>query len=273
MSDNVIIIKPTKGLASLNIREIFRYKELFFALVERDFKVRYKQTVIGVLWAVIQPLTTMVVFSFFFGKIAKIPSEGVPYPIFSFAGLILWTYFTGAITQSSNSVIGNTNLISKVYFPRLIIPLASTMVGLIDYAIALIILLGLMLYFGYIPTINIILLPFILFITWILAAGLGFWFSSTNVLFRDVKFLIGFIIQLWLYATPVIYPLSVAGQFEWLVKLNPMTGLIETHRAIFLGVSSLQLGLLAFSAVISIIVFWTGLIYFKSMEKRFADVI
>lgn len=272
MSD-ITVIKPAKRIPSINLAEILKYRELFMSLVERDFKVRYKQTFIGVLWAVLQPFATMVVFSFFFGKIAQIPSEGIPYPVFSFAGLLLWTYFSNAITQASNSIVGNAALISKVYFPRPIIPLASTMVGLIDYAVALVILLGLMLYFGYLPTPNIILLPLVLLFTWILSAGLGFWFSATNVLFRDIKYLIGFVIQLWLYATPVIYPLSVAGQFEWLVKLNPMTGLIETHRAIFLGGTDIQLNLLAFSATTSLIIFITGLLYFKSLEKQFADVI
>jgi len=273
MNETTIIIKPKKGLVSLNLGELYRYRELFVTLVSRDIKIRYKQTVIGGLWAILQPFTTMVLFSFFFGKIAKIPSDGIPYPIFSYAGLLLWTYFANAVSTASSSVAGNAGLIQKVYFPRPIIPLAATMVGLIDYAVALIILFGLMIGYGYVPTINIILLPVILFLTWMFAAGIGLWFSATNVLFRDVKILLGFMMQLWIYATPVIYPLSVAEQFKWIVTLNPMTGLIEAHRSLFLGTPMVSFGILLYSALVAFIVFWTGLIYFKTVEKRFADEI
>jgi lipopolysaccharide transport system permease protein len=271
--NKITIIRPKNGIATLELGELFRFRELFLTLVSRDFKVRYKQTVIGILWAVLQPLATMIVFSFFFGKIAKIPSEGIPYPIFSFAGLIIWTYFSLSITSASNSIVGNGGLISKVYFPRPIIPLASTMVGLIDYLISVFILFGLMLYYGFTPTVNIIFLPFLMFFVWLLATGVGFWFSATNVIYRDVKFLIGFIMQLWIYATPVIYPLSVAGQFKWIVTLNPMTGLVEAHRALFLGKPEIDLMVLLYSMVFSIFIFISGFYYFKLMEKRFADVI
>ncbi len=267
------IIKPQKGFASLNIGEIIKYRELFITLVSRDIKVRYKQTVIGGLWAIIQPLSTMVLFSFFFGKIAKIPSDGIPYPIFSYAGLLLWTYFSGAVNTASNSIASNVGLITKVYFPRPIIPLAATMVGLIDYAIALVILIGLMTVYGYRPTVNILLLPLILFLTWMFSAGISLWFSATNVLFRDMRIILSFIMQLWIYATPVIYPLSVAGQFKWIVTLNPLTGLIEAHRSMFLGTPMVSFGILMYSALIAFIVFWTGMVYFKSVERRFADEI
>jgi len=268
-----IIIKPQKGLASLNLLEIIKYRELFLSLVLRDIKVRYKQTIVGSLWAIIQPLTAMVLFSFFFGKIAKIPSDGIPYPIFSYAGLLLWTYFSGAVNMASGSVASNAGLITKVYFPRPIIPIAATMVGLIDYAIALIILIGMMIFYKFTPTINIIFLPILLFFTWLLSAGIGFWFSATNVLYRDIKILLGFIMQLWIYATPVIYPLSVAGNFKWIVVLNPMTGIIESHRSIFLNTPMPDLGILIYSALFAIVVFITGLFYFKSIERRFADEI
>jgi lipopolysaccharide transport system permease protein len=267
------IIQPRHGLSALNLKELIRYRELFFTFVERDFKVRYKQTVIGAAWAILQPLTTMVLFSFFFGKIAKIPSDGIPYPVFSYAGLLLWTYFSNAVNVASSSVTSNAGLISKVYFPRLIIPLSSTMVGLIDYGYALLILFGLMFAFGFFPTAWIILLPVVLLTTWMLATGVGLWLAATNVLYRDVKIIISFILQLWIYATPVIYPLSVAGNFRWIVVLNPMTGLIESHRAIFLGTPAIPWISLAYSVIAALVIFWSGMVYFKSIERRFADEI
>jgi len=267
------VIQPRRGLAALNLKELIQYRELFFTFVERDFKVRYKQTIIGAAWAIIQPFTTMVLFSFFFGKLAQIPSDGMPYPVFSYAGLLLWTYFSNSISLSSGSVTGNAGLISKVYFPRLIIPLSSTLIGFIDYAVALIILLGLMVVYGILPTYGILLLPLILLITWLFATGVGLWLAATNVLFRDVKIVISFILQLWIYATPVIYPLSVAGNFKWIVVLNPMTGLIETHRSIFLGTPAIPWGSFIYSIITAILVFWSGMLYFKSIERRFADEI
>lgn len=267
------IIQARHGIAALNLRELLTYRELFSTFIERDFKVRYKQTILGALWAILQPLTTMVLFSFFFGKIAKIPSDGVPYPVFSYAGLLLWTYFSNAINTASMSVTSSAGLISKVYFPRLIIPLSSTMVGFIDYGYALIIMLGLMFAFGYVPTIGILLLPLLLFVTWLFATGVGLWLSATNVLYRDVKIVTSFILQLWIYATPVIYPLSVAGSFRWIVILNPMTGLIETHRSIFLGTPAIPWASLIYSICAALLVFWGGMLYFKSIERRFADEI
>lgn len=267
------VIKPRKGLSSINLKEIIAYKELLFTFVERDFKVRYKQTLLGAAWAILQPLTTMVLFSFFFGKIAKIPSDGIPYPVFSYAGLLLWTYFSNAINVASTSVTSNAGLISKVYFPRLIIPLSSTLVGFIDYGFAFVILLLLMAYFGFVPTIGIIMLPILLFVTWLFATGVGLWLAATNVLYRDVKIIISFVLQLWIYATPVIYPLSVAGNFRWIVILNPMTGLIEAHRSIFLGVPTIPWISLLYSTLSAFVIFWSGMVYFKSIERRFADEI
>lgn len=267
------IIKPNTGLAALNLKELFKYRELFYTFVERDLKIRYKQTVLGVLWAILQPLTTMILFSFFFGKIAKIPSDGIPYPVFSYAGLLLWTYFSNAVSTSSNSVISSAGLISKVYFPRLIVPLSSTMIGLFDYFIAFFILLGLMFAYQIPLNFTVILLPFILLITWMFASGIGLWFSATNVLYRDVRIVLSFIMQLWIYATPVIYPLSVAGNFRWIVVLNPMTALIETHRSIFLGQPAIPWAGLLYSTLATFAIFWSGMVYFKSIERRFADEI
>jgi homopolymeric O-antigen transport system permease protein len=267
------IIKPPKKINFVDIQEIIKYKELLFTLVERDVKVRYKQTIIGGLWAILVPFATMVLFSFFFGKIAQIPSDNIPYPIFSYSGLLLWTYFSTALGAASNSLISNSGIISKVYFPRIIIPMSATITGLIDYLIASLVVVGLMIYFNFSPNFNILLLPVVVFFTWMLAAGVGFWLSATNVLFRDIKYLVSFILQLWIYATPVIYPLSVAGKFKWLVTLNPMSGLIEAHRAMILGHQAVNFEILAGSIIVTLIIFFTGIIYFKSIEHYFADVI
>lgn len=271
--DVVTIIKPSKKFNLKDLKEIYQFRELFFTLVERDIKVRYKQTIIGGLWAIVRPFTTMVLFSFFFGKIAKIPSDGIPYPIFSYSGLLLWTYFSSAVNSASNSLIGSAGLISKVYFPRLIIPLSSTILGLFDYVIASIFVVVFMIYFQFIPKATILLLPLVIFFTWMLAAGVGFWLSATNVLFRDIKYLVSFILQLWIYATPVIYPFSVAGKFKWLVTINPMSGLIEAHRSMMLGHQAVNYSIFAISIVLTLIIFTTGLLYFKSIERKFADVI
>lgn len=273
MSEKITIIKPKKGFIPINFNELWEFRELFFTFVERDLKIRYKQTVLGIMWAILQPLTTMILFSFFFGKIAKIPSDGIPYPIFSYAGLLLWTYFANSVSTSSNSVISSAGLISKVYFPRLIIPLSSTMIGLFDYCIAFFILLGLMFAYKIPLSFTVILLPFILLITWMFASGIGLWFSATNVLYRDVRIVLSFIMQLWIYATPVIYPLSVAGNFRWIVILNPMTAIIETHRSIFLGQPVIPWMGLLYSTLATFIIFLSGMLYFKFIERHFADEI
>jgi lipopolysaccharide transport system permease protein len=271
--ESITIIKPKKGLIPIDIKEIFKYRELLWTFIVRDIKVRYKQTIIGGLWAILQPFLTMVVFSFFFGKIAKMPSEGVPYPIFSYSGLLLWTYFANSVSNASNSLVGGASLITKVYFPRIILPLSASLVGLLDYFIAGTIILGFMLYYNFIPSIYLFLLPLILFFTWMLGAGVGFFLSAINVKYRDVKYALPFFIQLWIYATPVIYPASVAGQFEWVVKLNPMSGLIEAHRTMILGHHPINWGMLGSSMVFSLIIFISGIYYFKSVERYFADVI
>ncbi len=268
-----LLIKAKNRFTLEDIKEIYEYRELFFTLVERDIKVRYKQTVIGGLWAIIKPLSTMVVFSFFFGKIAGIPSENIPYPIFSYAGLTLWMYFSTAVASSSESVVGSGGLISKVYFPRIIVPLASTMVGLVDYIVASIILTAMMIWFGFMPGISIIALPVVIFFTWLLASGVGLWLSATNVLYRDVRYLTSFLVQLWIYATPVIFPLNVAGRFQWIVNFNPMSGLINTHRTVILNHQAIDYPVLIFSMFMSVVIFLSGVVYFRSIEHKFADVI
>jgi lipopolysaccharide transport system permease protein len=230
----VTVIKAKKGLGNFDLKELWSYRELFWVLAFREFQVRYKQTIIGILWAIIRPLLTMVVFTFLFGQIAKIPTEGIPYPIFSYSGLVLWTYFSSAVAQSSNSMIMNSKLITKVYFPRVIIPASSTVVGLIDYAISFVIVFGLMVYYHYSLTWGILLVPVILFFTWLLSVGIGLWFSALNVKYRDVQYALPFFTQTLMYITPVIYAVSLAGKYQWVLAINPLSGLIEAHRKLVL---------------------------------------
>ena len=273
MSEQITIIKPKPRWQFINLKEIYQYRELFWTFVVRDIKIRYKQTIIGGLWAILQPFATMVVFSIFFGVVAKISSEGMPYPIFSYSGLLLWAYFTSALSSASNSLVSSSNLITKVYFPRIIIPLAATLTGMIDYAIASLVLGGLMAYYHIIPTATILLLPFLLILTWLLASGMGFWLSAINVKYRDVRYAVPFFIQLMLFLTPVIYPVSIAPRFrQWLI-LNPMTGIIEAHRAAILGNNLINMEFLGYSIIITLAIFISGAFYFKSVEKYFADII
>jgi len=273
MSNIITVIKPNKGFSLSDIREIYTYRDIFLSFVERDIKVRYKQTVVGGAWAIIRPLFSMILFTFFFGKIAKIPSDSIPYPIFSYSGLLLWSYFSTAVSQVSSSLVSNKALVSKVYFPRIIIPLAASLAGLVDYAIASIILIGMMIYFQILPPVSIVFLPIIMFFTWMLATGVGFWLAATNVLYRDVQYLTSFLMQLWIYATPVIYPLSVAGNYTWIVSLNPVSGLIEAHRSLWLGHQPVRFDILLFSLLMTLIIFVTGALYFKRVERIFADII
>ena len=274
MRTDSVIIKPRNKWISIDFNELWKYRELLYFLVWRDVKVRYKQTVIGAGWAIIQPFVTMIIFTIFFGNIAKIPSDGVPYPIFSYSGLLLWIYFSTSVSSSSNSVVGSSNLITKVYFPRLIIPLTSSLAGMVDYCIAFIILVLMMIYYGITPGFSIIFLPIVLFLTFITATGFGLWFSSLNVKYRDVRHALPFFIQLLLFATPVIYPLTfVPEKYRWLLSLNPMSGIIEVHRACILGNKSIDLNTLSISVSISLIIFISGLFYFRRTERFFADII
>lgn len=268
----VTIIKPKRGFIPIDFKELWQYKELLITLALRDIKVRYKQTVIGGLWAILQPLLTMVIFTFFFGNILKISSEGFPYAIFSYAGLLLWTYFSSSLSSASDSLVANSSLLSKIYFPRIMLPLYSTLSGLLDYAVASIILFGLMFYYKIAFTLYLPLILVVLFFTWMLASGMGFWLSAFNVKYRDVRHALPFFIQMLIFITPVIYPISVAGKFKWLLMLNPMTGFIEAHRAIILG-KALNVEMMLVSIVLTIVIFITGAIYFKSVERSFADVI
>lgn len=273
MSDQITIIKPSGKLQFLNPRELWSYRELITSLVKRDIQVRYRQTIIGGLWAIMQPLTTMVIFSFFFGRLAGISGDGVPYPIFSYAGLLLWIYFTNAITSSSGSMVASAGLITKVYFPRIIIPIAATVTGLLDYLIASVVLVGLMLYYQIMPQPQILLAPLTLVLTWMLAMGMGFWLSAINVKYRDVGYILPFFVQLMMFVTPVIYPSSIAPNYKFLLSLNPMTGIIDAQRAIILGGSPINWQSLGLSALLVLVILLTGSAYFKSVEKYFADII
>ena len=256
------------------IREFWNYRELFYFFIWRDIKIRYKQTVLGAMWAVIQPFFTMVVFTIFFGNFAKIPSEGVPYPVFSYSALVPWTYFSGAMAMSANSLVGNSNLLTKVYFPRFAIPASAAFSGILDFLIASTILFGIMVYFHVPMSWNLILWPILVFPLIFMALGLGMIFSSLNVKYRDIKYTIPFLIQIWLFATPIIYPISILPEkYKIFVAINPLTGVIEAFRSTVIPNKPIDLWLLLFSFVVSILLFIVGLIYFRKTEKNFADIV
>ena len=277
MSDHTIpktVIEPKKGWVPVDLKEIVSYSEVLYFLAKRDIKVRYKQTVLGGLWAVIQPVCTMVVFTLFFGRLAKIPSDGIPYPIFVYAGLLPWTYFANALAASGNSLVGSSHLITKVYFPRLIIPAASSLAGLLDFFIAMLVLGVLMIYYHFVPSVGILLFPVLVGLTFLCALGVGLWLSALNVQYRDIRYVIPFLIQVWMFVSPVIYPVSmVQGKYQWLLALNPMGGVIKAYRASLLGHIPIDWFLLGLSTAIIFAFLVTGLYYFRRMEKYFADVV
>ncbi len=269
-----IVIEPKKGWVPVDLKEIGSYSEVLYFLAKRDIKVRYKQTVLGGLWAVIQPVCTMVVFTLFFGRLAKIPSDGIPYPIFVYAGLLPWTYFANALAASGNSLVGSSHLITKIYFPRLIIPAASSLAGLLDFFIAMVVLGVLMIYYHFVPSIGILLFPVLVGLTFLCALGVGLWLSALNVQYRDIRYVIPFLIQIWMFVSPVIYPVSmVEGKYQWLLALNPMGGVIRAYRASLLGHIPIDWFLLGLSTAIIFALLVTGLYYFRRMEKHFADVV
>jgi lipopolysaccharide transport system permease protein len=273
-TDYKLVIRPKYGLLDLNWQELKEYRELLFFLALREIKIRYKQTIMGASWALLQPFFTMIVFTLIFSRLAQMPSDGVPYPIFSYSGLLLWTYFSNALSHSSNSLVDNAPLLSKVYMPRIFIPTAPCLSGLVDYGIAMSILVVMMVYYRFMPSITILLLPFIILLTFLLASGVGYWLSSICVKYRDVKFILPFFIQLLLFVSPVIYPANIVGEnLQWLLYLNPMTGLISAHRACLLGHIPIDFVGLGISAVLTIVIFVSGILYLKSTEKYFADLI
>lgn len=270
----ITIIEPSKGWIPIDFDEIWKYRELLYFLTKREIQVRYKQTVLGGLWAIIQPLFTMAVFTLFFGRLANMPSDGIPYPIFVYAGLLPWTYFSNALSNSGNSLVGSANLISKVYFPRIIIPGSHALAGLLDFFIAMIILFGLMISYQLLPGVSILLFPFLVGLTFLCAVGVGLWLSAMNVQYRDIRYAIPFLVQLWMFITPVIYPVSmVPEKYQWLLALNPMGGVINAFRASLLGHKPIDWLLLWISALVILLIFFSGMYYFKKMEKIFADVV
>jgi lipopolysaccharide transport system permease protein len=267
-------IAPSTGWVSLKLHELWEYRELLYFLIWRDIKVRYKQTALGAAWAIIQPFMTMVVFSLFFGKLAKVPSDNIPYPIFSFAALVPWTFFAGGLGRSSNSLVGNANLITKVYFPRLAIPLAAVLPGVVDFALAFVVLIAMMLFYGIVPGLNILWLPLFLLLALITSLGVGLWLSALNVKYRDVGYIVPFITQFWMFATPVAYPSSLLHEpWRTIYGLNPMVGVIEGFRWALLRTNTAPGPMIAVSSTAALVILVTGAFYFRRMEKTFADIV
>ena len=269
-----MIIRPSLGWVSLKLPELWQYRELLYFLVWRDIKVRYKQTVLGAAWAIIQPFFTMLVFTLFFGKLANIQSDGVPYALFSYAALVPWTFFANGLSQSADSLVGSANLIKKVYFPRLVVPLAAVLSGVVDFALAFVVLIGMMLYYGIAPTLNVIWLPPLLLLALITALGVGLWLSALNVEFRDVRYVVPFLVQLWLFATPIAYPSSLLPEpWRTIYGLNPMAGVVEGFRWALLGTNTAPGAMVLVSALAAAAILVSGAYYFRRMEKTFADVV
>jgi lipopolysaccharide transport system permease protein len=268
----VFIIRPSKGLVALNLRELWQYRELLYILIWRDIKVRYKQTAVGTAWAVIQPFLAMVVFSLIFGRLAKIPSEGLPYPIFAYSALLPWQFFAKALTEASTSLVVNERVITKVYFPRLLVPTAVVLAGLLDFGIAFLILLGMMVFYGITPSWFILFVPLFLLLAIITALGVSFWLSALDVEYRDVRYTLPFLTQLWFFATPVVYPSTIVPpSWRALYGLNPMVGVIEGFRWALLGSAPPDLRMLLVSSLLASLLFMSGLIYFRRMERTLAD--
>jgi lipopolysaccharide transport system permease protein len=270
----VLFIRPSRGWVSLKLSELWEYRELLYFLTWRDVKVRYKQTALGASWAIIQPFFTMIVFSLFFGRLARIPSDGIPYPLFTFSALVAWTFFANGLTQSSNSLVSSSQLIRKVYFPRLTIPIATVLSGAVDFALAFIVLLGMMLYYGVVPSWRIIYLPPFLLLAVVSSLGVGLWLSALNVKFRDVRYIVPFITQIWMFMTPIAYPSSLLHQpWRTLYGLNPMAGVVEGFRWALFGTGGAPGPVAAVSAVAAVFILVAGAYYFRRVEKHFADIV
>jgi lipopolysaccharide transport system permease protein len=268
------VIQPGKGLLHLDLRAVWQYRELLYFLIWRDVKVRYKQTLIGAGWAILRPLMTMVVFTMVFSKFAKVPSDGLPYPIFAYTALLPWQYFSQAFGHSGGSVVSNANLVRKIYFPRLIVPIAAALAPLVDFALAFVILLVMMVWFGIAPTVGVLALPVFLLLAASTALAVSLWLSAANVRYRDVRYTIPFLAQIWMYASPVAYPVSlVPEKWRFLYSLNPMVGVIEGFRWALLGKQSPDFEVMVVSAIIVLMLLFGGLVYFKRTERTFADVI
>ena len=268
------IIEPRPGWRLVDWRELWQYRDLFYFLVWRDIKTRYAQSVLGVGWAIIQPVFNMIVFTIVFGKLAKISSDGVPYAIFSYTALVPWAYFSGSLTAATGSLVASKNLITKVYFPRVVVPIAPVLGKLVDFAIAMVLVGGLMLWFRISPTIWILALPLLILLMMLTAAGLGMWLTALSVQYRDINYAMSFVVQLLMYAAPVVYPASsVPEQFRMVYALNPMAGVIEGFRSALLGTNPMPWNFIGEGTVVAILLVISGMLYFKRMERTFADVV
>jgi homopolymeric O-antigen transport system permease protein len=269
-----IIIRPTKGWAALNLRELWQYRDLLTILVERDIKLRYKQTALGIIWVILQPLIAALIFAAIFGRLAKLPSDGAPYLLFVFCGLTAWSYFSQALQRASNSLVSNAQLVSKVYFPRLLIPLAHTLAVLLDFVVMLVILFVLMGIYGVAPTMRLLALPFFLLLATLTATGISLWFSALSVKYRDFMYALPFLIQIWMYASPVVYPASIVpAKWQTWFAINPAVGFIEGFRWSALGRSALDQRMLVITILVSLLSFLSGAFFFRRVERQFADVI
>lgn len=269
------MIQATKGWNSLNLKELWEFRELLYFFTWRDIKVRYKQTVLGASWAILQPFFTMVVFSIFFGRLAKMPSDGIPYPLFSYAALVPWTFFSNGISKGSNSLVGGSNLLKKIYFPRMALPISSVLGGVVDFILAFSVLILMMFYYEVYPTANIVWLPLLLLLALVSCLGVSLWLSAMNVQFRDVRYVVPFIVQAWLFATPVVYPASLITDSFWqsVYAINPMVGVVEGFRWALLGTDTAPGPLIGISAVVAVLLLISGAFYFRRMERTFADVV
>ncbi len=281
-SEEVLVLRPSRGWSALNLGDLWRYRELIYFLIWRDVKVRYKQTALGASWAILQPFITMVVFTLLFGRLAKMPSDGIPYPLFVYTGLLPWGLFTKAIGDAGRSMVTNRSMITKVYFPRLSIPLASVLAGLVDFALAFLVLIGMMVVYNYVPALEyqvvitpaILTLPLFLLLALVTSLGVGLWLSALNVQYRDVNYILPFLTQFWLFITPIAYPASmIPEKWQMLYSLNPMTGVVEGFRWALLGVKEAPSPMIAVSSTIAIVLLVSGLFYFRRMERTFADEI
>ncbi len=266
-------IEPSRGWISLRLRELWDYRELIYFFIWRDLKVRYKQTILGVSWAVLQPFLTMVIFSIFFGNLAKVDSDGLPYPIFSFAALVPWNFFQNALIGGANSLVSNANMLKKIYFPRMTMPISTVLGGLVDFAISFLVLIGMMIYYGFAPTANVVWLPLLVLLALATALGVSLWLSALNVMFRDVRYTVTFIANAWMFLTPIAYPSSLLSEpWRTIYSLNPMAGVVEGFRWALLGADTAPGPMVFVSSVAALFLLLSGAYYFRRMEKVFADV-
>ncbi len=270
----VLYIEPPSGWGGLQLKEVWAYRELLYFLIWRDLKVRYKQTALGAAWAIIQPVLTMLVFSIFFGRLAKVPSDGIPYPIFTYVALVPWTFFANGLNHASNSLVASANLLKKVYFPRLTIPVATVLAGIVDFALAFAVLIGLMAIYGVGATANVLWLPLFLLLAVVTALGVGLWLSALNVQYRDVRYVLPFLTQFWLFGTPIAYSSTMLSEpWRTLFGLNPMVGVVEGFRWALLGTATRPGRMIFASAIAAVVILISGAMFFRRMERSFADVV